>query len=68
VSDAARIIALTAEAEARARECDRLRAENAAMRSREATARHHLAMALRALDHDYHPTADMHTKAARDHG
>lgn len=69
MSDESRIIALTAEAEARAAECDRLRAENGTLRAREATVRHHLALALRALDHDHEPqpTTDMHTRAARYH-
>lgn len=45
-------IALRCEAEAKSAELDKVRAENATLRSNHAVARHHLAMAVRALNHD----------------
>lgn len=47
-----REIVLTAESEAKSAELDKVRAENATLRSNHAVARHHLAMAVRALNHD----------------
>ena len=47
-----REIAAVAEAEAKSAELAKVRAENATLRMNHAMARHHLALALRALNHD----------------
>lgn len=59
MTDQAQIIALTSEAQALHAEVERLRIENNALRVGQVEARHHIAMALRALNGDA-PSADTH--------
>lgn len=58
MSAAAEVIALKAEAEGLHVELDRVRKENEALRNGQVSARHHIALALRALNGDLPTTAD----------